>query len=556
MMGDPHQTVSFNLVDRAWIKVELLDGTTAQLSIRELFQRVTEIRRVLGDSPAQDLAVLRILLVIYWRANRDDDLLTSLRGADKNRWWREAYTLETVESFGQVIDEYLDKWHGRFDLFDAQRPFMQVHDLRTPKDEYSAGIRKLVPDAESDYFTMRAGDELTSVHASEATRWLLFLQAWNYSGIKSGAVGDPRVKGGKGYPIGTGWSGASGAIVIHGPNLAKTFLLNTVPTKVFGDSMAQDVPVWERDDPDTAKTHGRDIPRGPCELLTWQIRRVRLFHQGEDVVGILIANGDRIELRNQFNDPMTGYRYSKQQSTKRSVVRFPKTHNASRTLWRGIEALLTRTGAIEDLDNTADLQPETIRWLRDPENGLQEDAQASVGIELVGVEYGPQSSSYKQTIHEELPMKLATLAARDATSSEMLITAAQRTMDVATSLGQFAGNLLEAAGGEYAFSAEATERFLTELNEPFKKWVENFSLDVDPAEYRQQWLDLVRKLVYPEAQVLVRGAGEKALLGWHDENGLLKSAVTAWDQFSRRINTLTQTQNKTAENEVQKVGAK
>ena len=66
-----------------------------------------------------------------------------------------------------------------------------------------------------------------------------------------------------------------------------------------------DLPVWERP-PDTA-AQDDDVPvreglpekedprpSGPCDLYTWQSRRIRLFCDADGVYGVLIANGDRL----------------------------------------------------------------------------------------------------------------------------------------------------------------------------------------------------------------------------------------------------------------------
>lgn len=70
-------------------------------------------------------------------------------------------------------------------------------------------LSRLVPDvpAGHPFFTTRSGADLKSMTFAEAARWVVHCQAYDPSGIKSGAVGDAQVKGGRGYPIGTGWCG-------------------------------------------------------------------------------------------------------------------------------------------------------------------------------------------------------------------------------------------------------------------------------------------------------------------------------------------------------------
>lgn len=218
---------TFSLVDDPWIACLMMDGSRQVLSLSEVFSRLTEIRGLSGESVQQDYAVLRVLLVIFWRAQA----LKATEGVLSD-WWSHLFENVGGDSLVVPVQDYLAQWKDRFNLFDKVHPFMQVPDLATAKGE-PAGVQRLIPEAEQDYFTLRSGAGREWLSYSEAARWLIALQAWDYSGIKPGALGDSRVKGGKGYPIGTGWTGNTGGVVIHGQNLGQTLLLNTSPTAVL-----------------------------------------------------------------------------------------------------------------------------------------------------------------------------------------------------------------------------------------------------------------------------------------------------------------------------------
>lgn len=530
----PTDEATFNLVDRPWIRCSALDGADLVLSLREVFERAAGIGRLAGDTPAQDYAVLRVLLVILWRAHRDDPRLNGGDAMEMSEWWMDHYQRDTIGDLVHPVVTYLEQHRSRFDLFDTTAPFMQVADLGTSKGGHD-GVRKLIPDAESDYFTMRSGPGLRMLPAPEAARWLIHLQGWNYSGIKSGAVGDERVKGGKGYPIGTGWNGRCGGVVLHGSTLAETLLLNTAPEQVFGADRSEDLPVWERQ-PGTAAARGTAWPTGPCDLLTWQSRRVRLVHEDEQVTGILVTNGDKVELRNQFADPMTAYRYSTNQSSKVEPVHMPKAHDPSRTLWRGIEPLLVRQGLTDGPVEVMDKQPATVAWLREMRDEPGAAAQTTVTVELVGMTYGPQDATITAAVHEEMPLRLAVLADADLRAAQALVSAATQTMKAAVAVGRFAGNLSAAAGGEYQFNVGATEALLNQLNEPFKTWLEQFNPGLNLQEQRSQWFDEVNRLAIRHAQVLVRGAGPRGLIGREDAEGRVISAATAWSKLTFSLN--------------------
>ncbi|CAM3605589.1 type I-E CRISPR-associated protein Cse1/CasA [Micrococcus flavus] len=532
MMTTTQET--FNLVDRPWIRVRALDGGERLLSGREVFEQSRTIERIAGESPQQDAAVLRVLLAAWWSAVREEPQLSDGDARAAGEWWIDQFTSTDVPGGRVAMDRYWNAVRGRWDLLDPVAPFMQVSDLHTAKGEWSS-VRKLLPDAESSYFTLREGDAAESLALDEAARWLVHLQAWNYSGIKSGAVGDPRVKGGRGYPIGTGWSGKAGVVVLHGRDLAETLLLNTPPTKVFLNDVETDRPVWERE-PDMAASRGVEAPAGPRDLLTWQIRRVRLRIEDGRVTGAVVSNGDRIELKNQFADPMTAYRHSIPQSKKAGTdVWMPREHSESRTLWRGVEPLLLREGMASS--SSRDRPPATTADL----SGLHQELRVAdvedvlIGVEMIGTVYGTQDAVVTSTIREELPLRLAALTSQDPDVADTIVTAAKQTMDAAVDLGRLAGNLAVAAGGEYSFVAAATEAALAGLTEPFKGWLARVGPDADLQVLRDQWFASADRHLRAHGARLVAGAGPVAVVGREDADGRLHSAATAWGSFTYAI---------------------
>lgn len=219
-----------------------------------------------GELPTQHVAILRLLLAIMYRALAAD--LNDEEAHDEWRGWWQAKELPT----SRLVD-YLDGHSDRFDLLHPLHPFYQVADLHT-KTGNSSGLSKLIaeiPDGEP-YFTTRAGRLLASISLGEAGRWVVHCQAIDPSGIKSGAIGDDRVKGGKGYPIGTGWVGNLGVGIADGSSIAETLLLNLVHDQ---GSPPEDKPVWERPPQTAAEEPGHSQPTGPADLLTWQSRRLR-----------------------------------------------------------------------------------------------------------------------------------------------------------------------------------------------------------------------------------------------------------------------------------------
>lgn len=504
----------FNLADQTWLLVRLKSGEMAELSLRDYFKRVYEIDRIYTGSPLTDAAIFGVVLAIFARATFLSGNVEAFGGSAA---WIRQMRKPDEENLNAVL-AYLEIYKDRFWLLGGERPFMQVYDLRTAKGE-TKSIARLIADSESEYFSQRAEAALKSLSFAEAARYLVTLQAYDYSGIKSGAEGDPRVKGGKGYPLGVGWYGATGKVIVHGANMMETLLYCLDYEQLTSESFEHDLPVWERPEPDTAAPRAytggpaaayKDEPApasGMCEILTWQSRRVRLHHDGERVTSVLVSNGDKWLDRNTYTDPLTGYRYSKNQSSKTEQVWMPQTHAAERTLWRGADALLTR------LTPESEKQNKPAPVIRQLGSGRYFPTDAEVQVQLVGVEYGTQSSIIENIISDSMTLELSLLTDEGMSASQMVRENIQTTMDAAIALGQFAGQLLQAAGREYEFRADATEALLNRMEDAFRLWLADQRASEDIAEKKKEWQSRVRAVITRESDLLKYNAGPKAMLG-------------------------------------------
>lgn len=532
---------TFSLIDEPWVHCLLSDGTPAELSLREVFTRSDSITRITGESALQAAAVFRTLLVIFWRAHFAHGTLGKHDGSSDYllNWWLDQFNAEDISEFQPPVLEYLEHHSERFDLLHSEKPFMQVASL-TRKDESVDSPSRLVPEAESDYFTMRAGDAKESLSLAEATRWLLTLQAYDYSGIKPGAVGDPRVKGGKGYPIGPGWAGQTGLVILHGDSLRQTLLLNT-PAEWLLDHLREDLPTWERP-PATAEARGKDAvtPSGPCDALTWQSRRVRLHTTDGHVTGVLVSNGDKISNKSQHEDPMTGYRFSRNQSSKLENVFMPQEHDPDLTVWRSLAPLLQ--GNDKDTQRAGEpdgMRPETIEWLSTLRQD-ELDAEQVVYTELIGITYGPQQSSVTHTFSVSLPFKLGVLVHDDLSYADVIVNSARCALRATVALGQFAGGLLQAAGGDYEFQSDPRLSALHEFETHFNEWLEHLTLDTDLTEHQRRWQRQVRVVVLRHADQQIEAAGPQALIGRYtggEDKPRLISASTLKGALLKKLNT-------------------
>lgn len=488
----------FNLIDDPWIVVRTIRGDTETISMRAAFTRAHDLRRLSGDLPSQDFAVLRILLAVIYRALRES------AKEDPLSFWTELWNAPELPI--DEIDRYFEKWHDRFYLFDEKQPWFQVADLATTSGD-TKPVDLLIPDCPIDggLFSMRRG--YSSISPAEAARWLTHCQAYDISGIKSGAVGDDRVKGGKGYPIGIGWAGWLGGITIVGDSLKETLLLNFAADSCRED----DLPIWELP-PMTAAARKSASGAGPVSLFTWPQRRVRLFADDVGIVSsVLICNGDPINYQFQrANEVMTGWRLSEPQTKKfKTDIYMPRQFDPDETLWKGLNALLPvlteRPGYVPAhiLEWSAELSREGV---------LSKDYLTN--IETVGVRYGPNSASWDEIFNDTLAFNVRLAATNDFQAKEIVFAAVERAVGGINALGTLAGNLQVAAGGEYeSAAANARARGYSELDLYFRSWLQAFDPDGGLEAQLQNFTDETRQLLQHLGGQFVQEAGPTAWVG-------------------------------------------
>lgn len=516
-------TKSFNLCDEPWIRVRDATGVR-EVSLRGVLADAHEITAPAGEVPTQDVSILRLLLAVLYRSVDDDGYPEDV--------WRELWKAPTLPT--QQIDAYLDTWRHRFDLLDDTAPFFQVAGLSASK---TSGLHKLIADVPDGYpyFTTRAGAELESLSFAEAARWLVHAQAYDPSGIKTGAVGDPRVKGGKGYPIGTGWAGKCGLVLLEGNTLKETLLLNLVLGMRESDD-DPDLPLWERPPLGPAEERGHTEPLGPADLYTWPSRRMALHTQGDRVVDVQLSNGDRLDPQNRHAvEPMSAWRRSANQEKKLGgTVYMPRTHDPARALWRGLSGLLVQEpqgGAVRD--TVESIAPHSLRWLATLEMAGVVDADLLVRLRGVGITYGTQSASIESVFDDALLLPVAATTVPEVRDAALV--AAEIGEKAALECGWLAANLAVAAGRmpdgprdrerDWAFHTVGLE---------YGRWLSSLDSTTDLEAALARWRTTVAGVVEPRGDVLVRDAGEVAVIGRSGPRGWMDAAI-AHRNFRRSL---------------------
>ncbi len=512
---------SFDLISRPWLPVQYEDGSTGELSLHDVFARAGEVRRLVGDLPTQELALLRLLLAILYDAFDEADGRAGGAPAQLEHW----VALRDADSF-EAVAGYLDRYRDRFDLLHPERPFFQVAGLHTQKHEV-ASLNRIVADVPNGeaFFSMRRPG-VDRLGLAEAARWLVHTHAYDSSGIKSGMEGDARVKGGKVYPQGVGWVGGLGGVFAEGVSLRETLLLNLIPTDegILTSEPKADLPVWRRETPPGPGEVEGDpaVPRpaGPRDLYTWQSRRLLLHTEGPDVTGVVLGYGDPLAPANrQKAEPMTGWRRSPAQEKKlgRQLIYLPRQHDPSRAAWRGLASLLyaqqqdgDTTGRGTDRSRPAGV----VRWLAllSTEGVLPKGSL--IRTRLVGAVYGTQQSVVDEVVDDSIALPVVLLHQDRRLHGAVAVDAVADAERAVSALGHLAGNLARASGSEAGpATATARDQGFGALDGPYRRWLVDLEEDTDLERARAVWRATVRRIVLGIGRELLDSAGRGAAEG-------------------------------------------
>ena len=537
----------FNLLDEAWIPVRLLDGTIADVGLLELLRRTTDIADLACELPTQSIAIQRLVLAIAYRVAPPGD------ARDWARQWEDGAPTE------QMI-EYLERWRDRFYLFGGRFSFMQVADLRTAKDSVS-GLEKLIADVPNgeQFFTTRHGRALACIPPSEAARWLVHAQAYDPSGIRSGAVGDSQVKGGKGYPIGPSWCGHLGLVWLKGKDLDETLVLNLIPADAAGlrgveSSTEWGACSWEAAEPETSVRGDYSLldPAGtPRELsiprlLTWHSRRIRLVGDSSGVTGVVLAQGDKLapqEMR--LYEPQSLWKYSTPQSKKfKADVYMPRKFEAGRALWRNLPGTLPTVTTVQGVDKQPKqefLTSATLSFHYQLDNAsIQTTYPKVMRIQAVGVTYGPKEATFEDIYSDELTLSVAVMRVGREDLSAEIDRQVRLTEEVARDVGTLAANLARAAGesGDGAGDGardRAKELFFSAVDTDFRTWLSQVDGHESARDAGRRWERALRQHATDIQAELVRGASSSAIIGRDTGRGYMNVGI-AENYFRSALN--------------------
>ncbi|MFD4606983.1 type I-E CRISPR-associated protein Cse1/CasA [Streptomyces sp. NPDC058440] len=503
--GSSDGVLSFDLTTRPWIPALRRDSSQAELSLREVFEQAHDLRRIVGDLPTQEFALVRLLLAVAHDA---------LDGPPDTDAWADLWADENCFA---PVGAYLDQHRGRFDLLSADAPFFQTAGLRTAKDEVFS-LNRIVADVPNGepFFTARM-PTVERLTFAEAARWVVHAHAYDTSGIKTGVEGDDRAKGGKVYPLGVGWAGSLGGVFVEGRTLRETLLLNLVAADTSNLEIDElDAPAWRRRQ--CGPGGAERPPTGVRDLYTWQTRRLRLHFDETGVHGVVLGYGDPLTARDrQHREPMTAWRRSRPQEKKlrRTPVYLPREHDPERSAWRGLGALVaTETERAQGAEPADYLPPGILEWVARLVTEGELERGFLVRARIIGARYGTQQSVIDEIVDDHVSMAVVLLHQQDRRYAEQAVAAVGDADLAVNALGDLATNLARAAGTETEGPRSSARDLAYGLLEaPYRNWLVRLADTDDPYAQRTTWQQQVYGIVGRLGDRLMSAAGDAAWQG-------------------------------------------
>jgi CRISPR system Cascade subunit CasA len=500
---------SFDLVREPWVPVTV-DGQRIVVSLLDSLTRAHEIDGLALDDPLEAVSVLRQVLL---------PVVLDAEGAPRSEAdWEERFNSPVAGAHQRA--NYLARHASRFDLFHPAQPFGQVAGLRTANDEtrpVSVLIASTATGQNVPLFSARTEADPPALAPADAATALLAAHCWDVAGIKSGAVGDLTVKGGKGYGSPTGPLGALGVVVPIGRTLAETLTLNT-PIIRSGLS-PDDRPQW-RADPATSAWSQRQAV-GLLDLLTWQARRIRLVSEnagdGRVVVRrVVLALGDRLEFT-PLNEPHTAWRRVDRPKAGMPPQR-PIRHVAGRAAWRGLEPLLaTQTTDDAPVSSTA-----LIGQLADQRAQGRVPEDLPLQVLTVGLTYGTQSAVVDDAIADIIPLPLAALP-QESDVRDLLDRVVRHAEELRRAANLLHDDLRRAAGGDkqpFDRGEHLGDVLIHRLGTVVRRMLAGLQNDSDHDDAAETaWRATARRLALEAAEPMLAAMPPTSFLGRSDKRG-------------------------------------
>ena len=353
----------YNLADEKWIYVMPKGGGAKKISLKEAFLHAGDYIDLSGETRLQDISILRVLIAIsvtllyrYDENGNSADLRDSLHALERFRavWGAGGFP-------EKAVNDYFEKWHDRFFLFDSRYPFYQIS-LESPgvivtedtngkgyngrNITFETGIymnwmpmanvngRILQSNNKVSPFKDVTGKDEAEVSYDEAARWLIYYDTFAdcVAGKRQAYTAvDLRQK--KETPNAGMTMPSKGMLLTPvGNNLFETIMLGSVLFDSRRELYGSCIPAWEKENRDWNKKNVA-VPYDLPQMYTQQARRMYIVDEDGHVPGIYVSAGEVYSENLLFMNPAFAVnREEKKDPTPPVPIRCPDSPD----IWKAI----------------------------------------------------------------------------------------------------------------------------------------------------------------------------------------------------------------------------
>ena len=529
--------IEFNLLDEPWIRVMTEACTVQECTLPQALLESHRYRRLAGELPTQDVAVLRFLLAVlhtvFYRMDMggEDDPIED--PAQAIRRWQMMWKAGQFPK--EPIQIYLEQWRDRFWLFHPQHSFYQVPAASAGTAYTAAKLNGELSESSNKVrlFPICAGKEKTELNRAAAARWIIHLNGFDDTSAK------PK---GKGLPSpGAGWLGKLGLVYAEGNSLFETLMLNLVLLKDGIQLWDEPAPVWELGNPKGDERTEIVMPNNQAELLTLQSRRLQLIGEDEQVIGYRLLGGDFFSKINADAEQMTLWEYREGKKNEPAYNQ-PKRLQPNRQMWRDFSAITA--------SQSNGKAPGVMNWIAMLKRKKVLDNNSIIHFRTVGAKYGDKDFFIEDILEDHLDFHIALLDDAGKVWDKLIQDKITQTEKAAWFLSLLAEALFKAAGGQSdsntqaARCEQASQMYYAAVDVPFRSWLASIDPDLGDAEALRAekdsaWRLEAYRIALDQGRKMVQNAGEAAFTGrWKKEKKdkeIFYSSPLAFNRFSWQI---------------------
>lgn len=537
----------FNLLDEKWLVVMTGEkGETEEVSLKALFGNAHRYKRLAGETPTQDFAVLRLLLAVLhtvftrftatgeyyeWVAVDTDtfQVKEEIDEDDISEYKEDLYatwkTLWKKGEFPDIVNEYLEKYRHRFNLLDETYPFFQFPEIGEPDYPYSAtdnGSNKLngkILEGDPRKPRLFMSQYQNGLEYSVAARWLLYTNG--YAPSKSGNPGKKK----KRESTGVAYLGKLGSIYASGKNLFETLLLNlNLP-----QSACVQKPIWEAE---PQINHFQAIPDNLAQLFTYPSRQLLLkANENSKIVeyrlDLAVSNFEYAP--NLKIEPFTFWRYDTKLDVGKWKVKegfVPKRHDPDKYFWQEMQTF----SSVEEKK----YNPGIIQWLR----RLQGDKLVTglISLNAVAENYIQKDGVVDRQIYDQISENIGLL---DKQENGWLTCIAEEIKNTEKVIGntviRFARDIDKIRNLQNGATEQKTKtQIFFSIDRRFREWLISISPQDEKKKRTLEWKSILREEIFRQGNELIQGAGNRDYLGYYTDKSKskLENIETAYIRFS------------------------